>query len=297
MKVAILTPRASAPVSRSIIDALKKRSVTVMKLNPGRISLDISAEHPDLVKKYFSEGEPRGGIIRGIGTKKIKKIYHRLGLLSLFEECGVYLVNSRECLETATNKALTSYQLVKDGIPTPRTILCEGFKSAIKAFKNLGEDVVLKPLFGSKGVGVMRLSDEGLATNIFYNLDRMDEIFYLQEYQEHGNEDIRAMVLGDRVLSAMKRVSAEGSKNVWKTNVFIGATGIHVELSDELQEIALRAARAVKGEFVGVDIMETSSGPSIVEVNAVPGFTELQKTTTTDIAQEFVDYFLERLKK
>ncbi|MFX0100762.1 MAG: RimK family alpha-L-glutamate ligase [Candidatus Hodarchaeota archaeon] len=297
MKVAILTPRASAPVSRSIIDALKNRSVTVMKLNPGRVSLDLSGDQPDIVKKYFTEGEPRGGIIRGIGTKKIKKIYHRLGLLKLFEECGVYLVNSRECLEIATNKALTSYKLIKSRLPTPRTILCEGFKSAIEAFKMLGEDVILKPLFGSKGVGVMRLFDEGLATNIFYNLDRMDEVFYLQEFQEHGNEDIRAMVLGDEVLCAMKRVSADGSKNVWKTNVFVGATGKHVDLNEELQEIAVKAAHAVNGEFVGVDLMETPDGPSIVEVNAVPGFNELQKTTSINIAQEFVDYFLEYLKK
>ncbi|MHA1679819.1 MAG: ATP-grasp domain-containing protein [Promethearchaeota archaeon] len=297
MKVTILTPRASAPVSRRIIEALKKRGVTVMKLKPGRISLDLNPDKLDTVRKYFSMDEPRGGIVRGIGTSKIKKIYHRLGILRLFEEEGVTLVNSRDCLEIATNKALTSCKLIKSGIPTPRTVVCEGFKNAMVAFKQLGGDVVLKPEFGSKGVGIMRLADEGFASNVFYNLDRMDEVFYLQEYHEHGNEDIRAMVLGDQVLCAMKRVADKSQKDSWKTNVFVGAVGEAYDLPDDYTELAIKASNAVGGKFMGVDLIETADGPQVIEVNAVPGFTELQKTTRIDIAQSFVDFFLDGLKR
>jgi len=297
VRVVVLTPRSLAPVSRSIIDALKKRDITVMKLNPGRIVLDLNKDEPDLVKKYFTEGAPRGGIVRGIGTNKIKMIYHRLAMLEMFEECGVYLLNSRRCLELATNKALTSFKLTKLGISNPRTILCEGFKDAIEAFKKLGCDVVIKPLFGSKGIGVMRLTDEGFASNVFYNLDRMDEVFYVQEYVEHGNYDIRAMVLGGQVLCAMKRITGEQALSPWKTNVFMGAKGQACELVEELKELAIKSADAVKGEFIGVDIAETAKGPTIIEVNSVPGFTELQQTTSLDIAQNLVDYFLKQLKR
>ncbi|MHA1792751.1 MAG: ATP-grasp domain-containing protein [Promethearchaeota archaeon] len=297
MKVVILTPRASAPVSRAIIQALKERGVTVIKLNPGRISMSLDPDDLDIFKKYFSKDSPRGGIVRGIGTAKIKKIYHRLGLLRIFEENGVYLLNSRECLELATNKALTSYRLMKAGIASPKTILCENFKAAIKAFQQLGGDVVLKPLFGSKGVGIMRLTNGGFASNVFYNLDRMDEVFYIQEYKEHGNEDIRAMVLGNEVLCAMKRVANKNDKESWKTNVFTGARGEPIKLSSGLQEIAIKAAKAVKGEFVGVDIIETDDGPMIIEVNAVPGFNELQKTTNINIASRLVDYFLQKIRR
>ncbi|MEX2684165.1 MAG: RimK family alpha-L-glutamate ligase [Candidatus Sigynarchaeota archaeon] len=297
MKVVVLTPRSLAPVSRSIIDALKKRGVTVVKLSPARVALDLNNAEPDMVRKYFTEGEPRGAIVRGIGTSKTKKIYTRLGVLELFEDCGVYLLNSRKCLEAATNKAITSYKLIKQGIPTPRTILCEGFKAATEAFKKLGGDVVLKPLFGSKGVGIMRLTDEGFASNIFYNLDRLDEVFYIQEYVEHGNYDIRAMVLGDEVICAMKRVNATDLAQPWKTNVAAGAQGESIEISSELKELAIKSAKAVGGEFMGIDIAETASGPMIIEVNSVPGFTELQKTTSIDIAGALADYFLAKLKR
>jgi len=297
VKVVVLTPRSLAPVSRSIIDALKKRGVTVMKLSPARVALDLNNAEPDMVRKYFTEGEPRGAIVRGIGTSKTKKIYTRLGVLELFEDCGVYLLNSRKCLEAATNKAITSYKLIKHGIPTPRTILCEGFKAATEAFKKLGGDVVLKPLFGSKGVGIMRLTDEGFASNIFYNLDRLDEVFYIQEYVEHGNCDIRAMVLGDEVICSMKRVNATDLAQPWKTNVAIGAHGESADISSDLKEIAIKSAKAIGGEFMGVDIAETPNGPTIIEVNSVPGFTELQKTTSIDIAGALADYFLARLKR
>lgn len=297
MKAVIITPRASAPISRSIIDALKFRDITVLKLNPGRISLSLDPAKLDIVKKYFSDGEARGGIIRGIGTSRIKKIYHRLGVLRLFEESGVYLLNSRECLEISTNKALTTYRLIKKGIPTPKTIICEGYKRAIKAFNKLGGDVILKPQFGSKGLGITRLSDAGFASNVFYNLDRMDEVFYLQEFKDHGNEDIRAMVLDGEVLCAMRRIADASLKDSWKTNVFVGAVGKACTLPDESQEIAIKAAEAVKGDFVGVDLIETREGTSVVEVNAVPGFTELQKTTSINIAQALVDMFLDKIRK
>ncbi|MBN2151917.1 MAG: RimK family alpha-L-glutamate ligase [Candidatus Lokiarchaeota archaeon] len=297
MKVVVLTPRALAPVSRSIIEALKHRGVAVMKLSPARVALDLNNAEPDMVGKYFTAGEPRGAIVRGIGTSKTKKIYTRLGVLELFEDCGVYLLNSRRCLETATNKALTSYKLVKHGIPTPRTILCEGFKAATEAFKKLGGDVVLKPLFGSKGVGVMRLTDEGFASNIFYNLDRLDEVFYIQEFVEHGNYDIRAMVLGDEMICAMKRVNATDLAQPWKTNVAVGAHGEKIDIPSDLKEIAIKSAKAIGGEFMGVDIAETAEGPTVIEVNSVPGFTELQKTTSIDIAGALADYFLDKLKR
>jgi tetrahydromethanopterin:alpha-L-glutamate ligase len=297
VRVAVLTPRALAPVSRSIIDALKEQGASVMRLSPARVMLDLNNSEPDMVRKYFTDGEPRGAIVRGIGTSKTKKIYTRLGVLELFEDCGVYLLNSRKCLEISTNKALTSYKLIKHEIPTPRTILCEGFKAATAAFKTLGGDVVLKPLFGSKGIGIMRLTDEGFASNIFYNLDRLDEVFYIQEYVEHGNYDIRAMVLGNEVLCSMKRVNTTDLAQPWKTNVAIGAHGTSIEISSEMKELAIKSASAVGGEFIGVDIAETTNGPTIIEVNSVPGFSELQKTTRIDIAGTLAKYFLEKLKR
>ena len=99
------------------------------------------------------------------------------------------------------------------------------------------------------------------------------------------------------VICTIKRVNTTDLAQPWKTNVAIGAHGEAVDISNELKEIAIKSARAVGGEFMGVDIAETANRPTIIEVNSVPGFTELQKTTSIDIAGVLADYFLAKLKK
>ena len=139
-------------------------------------------------------------------------------MLRAIEEYGIRLINSRESLELASDKFLTSMLLEKHNIPTPKTIVCEDPNEALASFEELGEDVILKPLYGSKGIGITRLNDRGFAENVLYKLSHLHEIFYLQEFIEHNNRDIRVLVINDKAVAGMYRVSDN-----WKTNVYAGA--------------------------------------------------------------------------
>jgi RimK family alpha-L-glutamate ligase len=239
-------------------------------------------------QKQFEDLDPYRVLVRGFGAAPTQKIFFRLDLLNAIEEYGIKLINSRESLEIASDKFLTSIFLEKHDIPTPRTIICENPNDALDSFEELGEDIVLKPLFGSKGVGITRINDKGFAENVFYTLSQLNEIFYLQEFVEHSNRDIRILVLGNKAIAGMYRVSDN-----WKTNVFAGARIEPLELSKELTNLAIKAAKVTKTEIAGVDIVESEKGLQVLEVNSIPGFTGLQKVTKINLAEEIVSYFLE----
>src|SRR5437867_1428300 len=134
------------------------------------------------------------------------------------------------------------------------------------AFEELGGDVVLKPLFGAEGRGMVRISDADIAYRICRALELSRSIFYLQAYIAHGDRDIRAFVVGDRVAAAMIR-HGEG----WKTNVAQGARVERVNLSEDLVELALRAARVLEADYAGVDLLPREGGNLFVlEVNGIP---------------------------
>jgi len=198
------------------------------------------------------------------------------------------LINSRESLEIASDKFLTSVFLENYKIPTPKTIICEDPNSALEGFEELGGDCVIKPLYGSKGVGITRLNDRGFAENVIYSLSKLNQVFYLQEFIEHHNRDIRILVLGDKAIAGMYRVSDN-----WKTNINFGAKPEPIKISDELENLAIKAARITKTEIAGVDIIESKNGFLVIEVNSIPGFTALQTVSKVNIAEEIVSYFLE----
>ena len=294
MKIVVLTPNTNSKVTNLLYEALLKRNIEASKIKLSSMEMDLS--HNEVNSSIFSNSgipEDIDGIIgRGIGTNKIKKIYFRLHVYKAIEFAGVPLINSRECMELATNKILTTILLKKNGIKVPETIACESYKKALLAYNRLGSDVVLKPMYGSKGRGLIRITDEGLAENVFYHFSRIDEPFYLQKFYNHGNSDIRAFVIGNEVVAAMERVGSS-----WKTNISKGAIGKPLKLSSELEELSIKSAQAVKAEIAGIDIIKTNSGNLVLEVNAIPGIVGLQKTTKIDVADEMVKYCIDQFRK
>jgi RimK family alpha-L-glutamate ligase len=170
-------------------------------------------------------------------------------------------------------------------------MVTEDFEEAICAFQELGSDVVVKPLFGSEGKGMIRLSDVDLAYRVFRTLELNRAVYYLQEYIPHGQEDFRAFVVGNQVVAAMRRRGT-----VWKTNV---AQGAHVEkvlLDDPLEQLSLRAGRLVGTDYAGVDLLQAEDGRIyILEVNSIPGWRGLQKTTSKNIADAIVEHVLHQM--
>jgi RimK family alpha-L-glutamate ligase len=194
-------------------------------------------------------------------------------------------------LEACVDKYLATARLESAGLPVPPTLVCQDADTALEAFERLGGDVVVKPLFGSEGRGMMRVNDPELAWRTFNTLERTQAVLYLQTFIRHPGWDLRAFVLNGRVLAAMRRTA----NSDWRTNVAQGATAEPVRLESAQAELAVRAARAVGAVAAGVDLLPGPDGEwYVLEVNAVPGWRALAPVTGIDIAAELIRHVTAR---
>ncbi len=214
-----------------------------------------------------------------------------MDILHRLEETGIRIINPARSIEKAVDKFYTSALLEEAGIKTPRTIVTEKYSDAIEAFKELGGDIVLKPLFGSLGKGMTRITCEDIAYRIFRTLERIDSVYYVQEFIPNNGEDIRVFTIGDRVVASMKRISDN-----WKTNISTGGKPeIHYP-SKKVQEISIRASELLGLDYSGVDLIIHDSDVYVIELNSTPGWKGLQSVTDTDITNEIVNYVISVLR-
>jgi ribosomal protein S6--L-glutamate ligase len=173
--------------------------------------------------------------------------------------------------------------LEESAIPVPVTWVGESATEALEAFDVLGGDVVVKPLFGSEGRGLLRISDRELAWRTFHALGRLSAVLYLQRVVRHPGHDVRVFVLRSSVLGVMRRHAAPGE---WRTNVSLGGRAESHRLDSAAERLALAAARAIGAEMAGVDLVEDLDQGRLVvlEVNAVPGWRALARVTGIDVA-------------
>jgi len=230
-------------------------------------------------------------ITRPIGRGSLEEIIFRMDFLYRLERLGLLIINSPSSIERSVDKYYTLALLEEHGLPVPRTAVTESHREALKCFYELGGDIVVKPLFGSRGVGSTRVSDPDVATRVFRAVSFYHGVLYLQEFVPHGVSDVRAFVVGDRVIASMQRVAGS-----WKTNVSLGAKPVPLRLTGELEDLAVRTAKVIGCKVAGVDILEGPGGPLIVELNSQPGWRGLQSVTKVSIADEIVRYVLSELK-
>jgi RimK family alpha-L-glutamate ligase len=222
---------------------------------------------------------------RIIPSGSLEQTIFRLDALHRLEERGTRVMNSPRAIERTVDKFWTSALLEQCGLPTPDTIVCESPDEAITAFRALG-DVIVKPLFGSMGLGMVRLTDEEMAYRVFRTIETIRGVYYLQRTIDHEGRDLRVFVLGGRVLGAIER-RAEG----WRTNLARGGTGRPARLPEEWARLAVRAAAAVGAEYAGVDLLPARDGSVyVLEVNGIPGWEGLQQATGLDVAAALVDH-------
>jgi RimK family alpha-L-glutamate ligase len=231
-------------------------------------------------------------IIRPIGKGSLEELVFRMDVLYRLQRLGFYVLNPPEAIEHCVDKYDILAILEENGVPVPRTAVTENVDEALKAFNDLGGDVVVKPLFGSRGIGSTRVRDLEIARTIFESITFYHGVIYLQEFVHHGCSDIRAFVVGDRVVAAMKRVA-----NSWKTNYSQGARPQQIKLDASLENLAVKSAKLIECKIAGVDILESQRGPLVVDVNSQPGWRGLQSVTSVNIADEIVDFLLYELKR
>jgi len=224
-------------------------------------------------------------LTRTIPKGSLEQVIFRIDALHWLERLGIPVLNPATAIERTVDKFYTSALLEAAGLLTPRTVVAERLDDAMTAFREL-RDVIVKPLFGSGGSGMVRVSDEEIAHRVFRALDLERAVYYLQEVVPHEGRDVRAFVVGDRVVAAAWRC-AEG----WRTNVAQGARVERAILPPEWQDLSVRAARAGAAEYAGVDLLPRPDGRVFVlEVNSIPGWQGLQSVTDVDVAAAIVEH-------
>ncbi len=227
-------------------------------------------------------------LVRSIPGGSLEQIIYRMDALHRLENAGVRIFNSPSAIEHGVDKYYTLTLMEDEGLPVPRTIVTERFDDAMDAFDELGQDVVVKPLFGSEGRGMIRVSDRDTAYRVFRALELGRYVYYLQVYVPHGCEDIRVFVVGDTAVAAMMRRG-----KTWKTNISNGARAEPLRPDKRLADMSVRAAKVLGAEYAGVDILPIEGGGySLIEVNTIPGWKGLKKATGFDAAEYLVDFVL-----
>lgn len=225
-------------------------------------------------------------IVRTMPPGSLEQVVYRMDALSRLESAGVVVFNPPKSIECAVDKYLTTARLADAGLTVPPTIVCENSESALEAFERLGGDVVVKPLFGAEGRGILRVSDPDLALRTFRTLERIDAVLYLQKYIDHEGFDVRVLVLDGRVLGAMRR-HGDGD---FRTNVSRNGRAVPHEATTDECEWSLRAAAATGARFAGIDILYDRQGTRyLIEVNAVPGWRAFSRVTGMDVAARVID--------
>ena len=233
-------------------------------------------------------------IVRTMPPGSLEQVVFRMDLLQRVEARGVPVLNAPRCLEACVDKYLTTARLAEAGMPVPPTVVCQTADSALEAFAALGGDVVVKPLFGSEGRGMLRIGDVELAWRTFRTLERTGAVLYLQQMIRHPGWDLRVFVLAGRVLAAIKR-HANGD---WRTNVAQGGVAETTTIGAVEEALALRAADVLGAVASGVDLLQGPGGEwYVIEVNAVPGWRALAPATGVDVAAAMVSHLAEQVER
>ncbi len=289
MKVGILSASGGWHVRR-LRAALEERGAEVVRVPVDELvarvgnapGLSAGSEDLDRLDAVAVRLIPRGSL---------DQMIFRMDALHRLAREGVPVVNPPGAIERTVDKYYASTLLSEAGIPTPPTVVAERMEDAMDAFRAFG-DVVLKPLFGANGRGMVRIEDEEVAYRVFRALERERAVYYVQETVPHGGRDVRAFVVGERVVA-----SAERRSDGWRTNVARGGRMEAVELPPAREELALRAARAVGVDYGGVDLLPGHDDRVYVtEVNGIPGWKGLEGCTGIDVAGAVADRVLERAR-
>jgi len=292
LKIGIITRNENSFSSAQLREALSRRDISHVCFSFPQLLANVGRRPYLKVRNVNITDKLDAMIIRPIGRGSLEEIVFRMDVLYRLQRLGFYVINPPEAIEHCVDKYDLLAILEENGIPVPRTASTENVDEALKAFKELGEDVVVKPIFGSRGTGSTRVRDAEIAHTIFGAIAFAHGVIYVQEFIPHGFSDIRAFVVGDRVIAAMKRV-AHG----WKTNYSRGARPVSIELEQALEEIAVKSAKLIQCKIAGVDILQSPKGPVVVEVNSQPGWRGLQSVTRVNIADEILNFVLSELKK
>ena len=274
IRVGFLYTRLRAEEKYLLEELEKQNDVEVVRINDGDTFFDIS-QLPEPVDVLF---ERSISYSRGLYISRI------------FEAHGVPVVNPSIVAERCGDKYIASQILAKNGIPTPRVLMAFDEESALRAVEAMGYPCVLKPVVGSWGRLLAKVENREMAESLIEHkatLGVNHQVFYIQEYINKPGRDIRAFVIGDEAICAIYRSSEN-----WITNTARGGVATNCPVTDEIAELCQRAARAVGGGLLALDLFETENGLTVNEINHTMEFRNSITTTGVNIPQKMIDHIL-----
>ncbi|WP_353808079.1 RimK family alpha-L-glutamate ligase [Agromyces sp. SYSU T00194] len=285
MKLAILSRAPHAYSTQRLRAAAQQRGHTVKVLNTLRFAIDLSGDEPDLQfrGKRLSDYDailPRiGNSITYFGTAVVRQ----------FEQMDVYTPNTANGITNSRDKLRASQILSRHGISMPATTFVRNRADVRPAIERVGgAPVVIKLLEGTQGIGVILAPEVKVAEAIIETLHSTKQNVLIQRFAaESRGRDIRALVVGDRVVAAMRRVA---SGDEFRSNVHRGGTVEPVELTPAYEQAAVRSAQIMGLRVAGVDMLEGNEGPLVMEVNSSPGLEGVETATKLDVAGAIIDY-------
>ena len=280
--------------TKSLIEAAENKGHTV---KPFRLP-DVAAQIPNRFIHLEDEdiSDLEGLIVRTVGFGTGDQITFRISLLEHFEDAGIYVMNPAYSFRRAKDKYATLTALNKAGIQVPRTFIGENLEAAIE-FVHEVDDVIIKPLIGARGMGAIRAEHPELTYRAMKFIHQLGQVLYIQEMIHKPDRDIRAFVIGNKVIGAMYRYLPDDREGEWRTNVHGGGRAEIATLTEEYEEIAIKTAEVLNLDYTGVDILESDNGPYVIEANASPSWSALSRVTGLDVAAMIIDRLVQKSKQ
>lgn len=290
MKIAILSRSPRCYSTRRLRSAGLARGHRVTILDSLLFSISLEAEHPDLL--YRGRRLPRhDAVIPRIGASIT---YFGTAVVRQFEQMGVYCANSAIGITHSRDKLRCLQVLSRHDIGIPPTVFVRSKQDVLPAIERVGgAPVIIKVLEGTQGVGVILAETVQVAAAIIETLQSARQNVLIQKFvSESKGRDVRALVVGDRVVAAMRRV-AQGAE--FRSNVHRGGKTTALRLDPAYEQAALRAAQIAGLQVAGVDMLESGDGPQIMEVNSSPGLEGIERATGIDVAGAIIDYVSDKV--
>jgi len=291
MKIALMARNPKLYSHKRLIEAAEKRGHTIDVVNTLQCYMNIASRRPEV----FYNGESLKGYDAVIPRIGASVTFYGLAVLRQFEMMGVYPLNESVAIGRSRDKLRSMQLLARDGIGLPVTAFAHDAKQAGEVVKLAGgAPVVIKLLEGTQGIGVVLADTERSAKSVIEAFRGANVNILAQEFiKESGGTDIRAIVVGGKVIAAMKRTGAEGE---FRSNLHRGGSAQLIKISPEERSTAVRAAKSMGLSVCGVDMLRANHGAVVMEVNSSPGLEGVETATGLDVAGQIIE-FLEKNAK
>lgn len=292
MKVGVLAPESSwhfRDLQRAAVD---RDDVKLISVDFSSLATLVGVQSQSFFDREDAIDSLDALVVRTMPHGSLQQVVFRMDLLHRINAQGVRVVNSPRSVEIAIDKYLSLSLMSESGIHVPPFAVCQTVEQGLDFFEILGQDVILKPIFGSMGKHVQRFRERGPLRTSFESFVDRGEVIYLQKFIEHGGTDIRILVCENQCV-AMRRCASDGH---WLTNIARGGTAKPHEPTNSEIDIAIAAARVNRCEVAGVDLVYSkgSDEPLVLEVNAAPGWEAIQRISNTDVASRVLNVVLEK---